>query len=203
MSDALVQTRREKICLHLLEEGGELSMSVLGEWCGLKLLVSHQPLSELLEGMVEDGLLRWDGTSFSLHSEGRALGEQAKAAGAGKRKKKATAPTEASAEPEVAATAAPVPAPPPAAAPASVPEVPPSAAPAAAGPAPEDGHDHGHSHGHSHSHEREGNGEEQELPPPRRTPPPAAAPTPEPKTCTKKRGLFARIKCRIKNLLGK
>ncbi len=198
MSDTILQSRREKICMHLLENGGELTMTALGEWCGLKLLVSHQPLSELLEGMVEDGLLRWDGTSFSLHSEGRALAEKTKAAGGGKKGKKKAADVPAEPSGEATAEAVAV-----VAADAATTVAPPAPV---APPEADQGHDHGHSHGHSHAHDREGSGEEQELPPPPRkkaSPPPSAAPAADGKTCTKPKGILGRIKCRIKKLLGR
>lgn len=208
MSDTLLQARREKICLHLLEEGGEESMAVLGEWCGLKLLVSHQPLSELLEGMVEESLLRWDGTSFSLHSEGRALAEKAKATGVGKRKKKAGASPGPAAEapPETPATATPE----PVVASARVPSRPaptaPAPTPAASPAAPDEDRGHGHTHDHGHSHGHPDEVADDAPPPPRRSPPPGAtgAGDPDKKAgSTQKRGLIARIKCRVKKLLGR
>lgn len=208
MAKDIKQTRREKVVVRLLEEGGEARLDTLHDWSALKLLCTHQAFSELMEGMVEDGLVRWDGTSFSLHSEGRALARKVLES-AGKDPDAIEASAGAAGgeddhdhghdhggghdhghshahEPEP------------------------------------DEHDHGHSHdhggGHDHSHghgaaaagvpggkadkrdARYGTGEEMDLPPPttgpRRPPPPPVQPPP-------RSGLRASVKGALKKLLGR
>ena len=204
MSD-IRQTRREKICAHLLDVGGESTLADLHEWSALKLLCTHAPFSELMEGMVEDGLLRWDGTIFSLHSEGRALGESTRAAASakkGKRKKSDGASDgEPAAEPvvesavvaepvvEIAAVAEPV-AEPVAAQVITAPPVEPVVAADQAA-----GHSHSHDHGHDHGHRDDAEAARPEPPARPRAPRPAP---PEPP-----RGLLSRAKARIKRLLGR
>lgn len=204
MSD-IRQTRREKICAHLLDVGGESTLADLHEWSALKLLCTHAPFSELMEGMVEDGLLRWDGTIFSLHSEGRALGESTRAAASakkGKRKKPdAASDGEPAAEPvvesavvaepvvEIAAVAEPVAEPVAAQVIPAPPVEPVVAADQAAG------HSHSHDHGHDHGHRDDAEAARPEPPARPRAPRPAP---PEPP-----RGLLSRAKARIKRLLGR
>lgn len=216
----LRETHHEKICLHLLENGGEATHSSLGDWAGTTLGMAKQDFSDLADGMVEEGLLRWDGTTLSLHSEGRALGAKVKAqgvnapavnapvststsdpaAGAPKKGKKKKAepgakPADAglSARAAVAAVVAPKAA--PVAAPVAAAPV--AAAPVAAAPvagASEDGHDHGHSHGHGHDHGHAASAEQEPRPPRAKPSEPRAVPP---------RGLLGRLRCRIKKLLGR
>lgn len=198
----LRQTHHEKICLHLLENGGEATHSSLGDWAGTTLGMAKQDFSDLADGMVEEGLLRWDGTTLSLHSEGRALGAKVKAQGvnapgststsdpaAGAPKKGKKKKAEPSAKPADAVESSPR---------ATVVE--PAAAAAKAAPvvdlpvaAPEDGHDHGHSHDHGHDHGHTA---------PEQAPPPPRAKSSEPKAAPP-RGLLGRLRCRIKKLLGR
>ena len=201
MSD-IRQTRREKICLHLLDVGGESTLADLHEWSALKLLCTHAPFSELMEGMVEDGLLRWDGTIFSLHSEGRALGESARAAAGAKKgkRKKPEGGSEGGSEAAADDVAAPIGEPVVEPEPVLVASEPVASEPVAAEPAVDQaaGHNHGHGHGHDHGHDhghRDDPEDARPAPPPRpRAPRPV---TPEPS-----RGLLARAKARIKRLLG-
>jgi hypothetical protein len=216
MSD-IRQTRREKICAHLLDVGGESTLADLHEWSALKLLCTHAPFSELMEGMVEDGLLRWDGTIFSLHSEGRALGESTRAAATakkGKRKKsdaasdgEAAATPDPLAEPvvEIAAVAEPVAEPvveiaavaEPVAEPvaAQVIPAPPVEPVVAADQAAGHSHSHGHDHGHDHGHRDDAGAARPE--------PTAHARAPRPAPPEPPRGLLSRAKARIKRLLGR
>jgi hypothetical protein len=183
-----------------LDVGGESTLADLHEWSALKLLCTHAPFSELMEGMVEDGLLRWDGTIFSLHSEGRALGESARAAAGakkGKRKKAdAVSDGEPAAEPVEEVTAAPEAVAAPEAEPVvaqtpAVPVEPTVPADQAAGHSHSHGHDHGHDHGHRDDAEAA------------RPEPPARPRAPRPVTPEPPRGLLSRAKARIKRLLGR
>ncbi len=194
------QAQHEKICLYLLDNGGEATHSSLGDWVATALHLGAQEFSDLADEMVEEGLLRWDGTTLSLHSEGRALGTKVKsrpsnaagepAAKKGKKKKVEVAAVPPAAEPVVApepAVAEPAPAEP-------APQE--AAPPVAAEPPPSV--EHNHSHGHSHDH---GGEREEQAPPPRARP---ASPGPEASAGpAPRRGLLARVKCRIKRLLGR
>lgn len=214
----LRETHHEKICLHLLENGGEATHSSLGDWAGTTLGMAKQEFSDLADGMVEEGLLRWDGTTLSLHSEGRALGAKVKAqgatepgstsksdpaAGTPKKGKKKKADPEAKAgraavDPVAEAVVAEaVGVEPAAAALKAAPVVAaPKAAPVVDSPvvAPEDGHGHGHSHDHGHDHAH--------AAPAEQAPPPPRAKSSEPKAAPP-RGLLGRLRCRIKKLLGR
>jgi len=66
MAKDITVTRREKVQAHLAAAGGSMSMADLHEWSSLKLLCAHQAFSQLMEGMVDDGIVRWDGTTFTL-----------------------------------------------------------------------------------------------------------------------------------------
>ncbi len=113
-------TRRRKLLQHVAANGGAMDIGPLHDWAGLKLLAAHQAFSQLMEGLTDDGLLGWDGKTFTMTDAGRAaIGLEPEAA--------APAPA-----PPVAPAA---PAPPPAAAP-PVMAAPPSAAPPAAAAAP-------------------------------------------------------------------
>jgi hypothetical protein len=79
MARDITETRREKVLAHLKASGGSLAMPELHEWSSLKLLCGHQAFSQLMEGLVDDGHVRWDGTTFVLN-EGVAASTPATAA---------------------------------------------------------------------------------------------------------------------------
>ena len=66
MARDITETRREKVLAHVRTNGGSMGMAELHEWSSLKLLCAHQAFSQLMEGLTDDGLLRWDGTTFTL-----------------------------------------------------------------------------------------------------------------------------------------
>ncbi len=66
MARDITETRREKVLAHLRANGGSMGMAELHEWSSLKLLCAHQAFSQLMEGLTDDGLLRWDGTVFTV-----------------------------------------------------------------------------------------------------------------------------------------
>lgn len=190
MAKDIKQTRREKVVVHLLENSGEMGLGPLSEWAAVKLLCAHQAFSDLMEGMVEDGLVRWDGSVFSLHSEGRTLARKVLES-AGKDPDAVEARAEAAPEADHGEDH---------------------------GHDHGHSHDHGggHDHGHSHEHggggseagvpggrvapadKRYGDGSEVDLPKaaPRRPPPPPVQPPP-------KSGLRASIKGALKKLIGR
>ncbi|MFZ5478663.1 MAG: hypothetical protein ACOZNI_17965, partial [Myxococcota bacterium] len=88
----ITETRRKKLLAHLAEEGGQLEIGPLHEWSGLKLLATHKPFSDLMEGLTTDGLVTWDGKVFTITDEGRKVAATAKKPAA---KKKAAAPVDA------------------------------------------------------------------------------------------------------------
>lgn len=197
MAKDLTQTRREKIAARLVEQGGSEGMATLHEWSSLKLLCGHQAFSQLMEGMVDEGLVRWDGTTFSLTDEGRELAAQA--------------PVRAQ----------------PASAPAAAPPAADHAHDHDHGGGHDHDHDHGgdhdhdhdhggdhdhghehggdRDHGHSHQHDRYGDGREIELPKPKPRPAPRAAapPPPPPPPAPEKKGLRATVKGVLKGFLGR
>lgn len=227
----LRETHHEKICLHLLENGGEATHSSLGDWAGTTLGMATQDFSDLAEGMVEEGLLRWDGTILSLHSEGRALGAKVKArsadpapaaAGAKKGKKKKVEPAASSeAKPApIAAEDAPAAAKSNVVAPAG-PTSAKSKVVAPAGPAAAESNvvapaeraadpvvapvaaasAEDRGHDHGHSHDH-GHDHGHAAPAAEQAPRPPRAKASEPKAAPP-RGLLGRLRCRIKKLLGR
>lgn len=211
MAQDITQTRREKIAAHLLAAGGTVSMPDLHEWSSLKLLCGHAAFSQLMEGMVDDNLVKYDGSSFQLLPDGTALAEVATAR-KGKRSSPAPDPGQDHA-------------------PAADHDHDHDHAPVTDhghdhdhAPAADHGHDHGHDHapaadhghdhgGHDHDHAhdsgpskphandaRYGDGKEIDLPkdPPRRKTPP---PPPPPAAAAPRTGLRATLKAAIKSLL--
>lgn len=195
MAKDLTLTRRAKIAARLVEQGGSEGMATLHEWSSLKLLCGHQAFSQLMEGMVDEGLVRWDGTAFSLTDEGRELAAQA------------PVKTRAASAPAVEA-------------PAADPDHdhgrghdhgeehdhrhdhgrdPDHVHVHDHGGDHDHVHDHGGDHGHSHRHDRYGDGREMDLPKPPRPTPRAAAPPPAPE----RKGLRAKVKGVLKGWLGR
>ncbi len=197
MAADINETRRKKILVHLLEEGGTVAIGPLHDWSGVKLLAAHQAFSQLMEGLTGDGLVGWDGQIFTLTSEGRAVAEAAVKEKPARGRKKAAPADDTAGAPLVMA-----------------PEVAPEA------PAARGGHDHGHSHDHDHDHDhghdhgRNGNAVARPVPgpipeaaPPKAAPPaparePAAA-APAPAPPPKPTGLRATVKGLLKSLIGR
>lgn len=189
MAADINETRRKKILVHLLEEGGAVAIGPLHDWSGVKLLAAHQAFSQLMEGLTGDGLVGWDGQIFTLTSEGRAVAEAAVKEKPARGRKKAAPADDTAGAPLVVA-----------------PEVAPKA------PAARGGHDHGHDHDHDHGHDhgRNGNAVARPVPgpipeaaPPAPQPAAAAKPAPAPAPPPKPTGLRATVKGLLKSLIGR
>lgn len=72
------QTARDGVINKLNASGGELPMQNLHRFSVLSFARGHQEFSQLMEGLVADGLVAFVDGSFQLTDEGRE-----KAAGAG------------------------------------------------------------------------------------------------------------------------
>lgn len=73
------QTARDGVINKLHASGGELTIQALNRYSILTFARGHQAFSQLMEGLVDDGLVVFDNGIFRLTDQGR---EKASAASA-------------------------------------------------------------------------------------------------------------------------
>jgi hypothetical protein len=64
-------TARKGVLKHLARSGGALHIKELHEFSTLRFGRGHQAFSLLMEGLVSDELVAWDGERFLLTDKGR------------------------------------------------------------------------------------------------------------------------------------
>ena len=62
---------RKGLLKYLQKQGGASAIGDLHAYSTLRYQAGHQAFSQLMEGLVDDGLVSWDGTSFALTDKGR------------------------------------------------------------------------------------------------------------------------------------
>ncbi len=65
------QTARKGLLKFLARKGGSSHISELHEHSTLRFAAGHQAFSQLMEGLVADGLVMYDGAVFHLTDAGR------------------------------------------------------------------------------------------------------------------------------------
>ncbi|MSP93407.1 MAG: hypothetical protein EXR79_16705 [Myxococcales bacterium] len=68
------ETARRGILKQLVRHGGAQPIRELHEFSTLRFGRGHQAFSQLMEGLVESGLVSYDGAVFRLTDEGRKAG---------------------------------------------------------------------------------------------------------------------------------
>lgn len=63
---------RKGLLKYLQKQGGTAPIGDLHAYSTLRYQAGHQAFSQLMEGLVDEGLVSWDGSSFSLTDQGRA-----------------------------------------------------------------------------------------------------------------------------------
>lgn len=63
---------RKGLLKYLQKQGGSAAIGDMHAYSTLRYQAGHQAFSQLMEGLVEEGLVSWDGTSFSLTDAGKA-----------------------------------------------------------------------------------------------------------------------------------
>jgi len=62
---------RKGLLQYLQKQGGAATMVYLHSFSKIRYQAGHQAFSQIMEGLVADGLVIFDGTSFSLTEQGR------------------------------------------------------------------------------------------------------------------------------------
>lgn len=73
MTTAETQTARKGLLKFLQKQGGSSHITDLHTYSTMRYGAGHQAFSALMEGLVGDELVSWDGTAFHLTDKGREL----------------------------------------------------------------------------------------------------------------------------------
>lgn len=66
-----LQAARKGLLKHLARQGGACHIRDLHEFSTMRYGAGHQAFSQLMEGLVGDELVTYDGTTFHLTDKGR------------------------------------------------------------------------------------------------------------------------------------